>query len=61
MVCIISEPEYINDVWGRQKYDGLISMLKKRRIRHLVIEKLIELKDVECNESIIVIAIGTHR
>lgn len=61
MVCIISEPEYINDVWGRQKYEELISMLKKRRIKYSLIKKLGEIKNFESDESVIVIAIGTHR
>lgn len=61
MVCIICEPNYVDDVWGKQKYDGLISVMKKRRIKYAVIEQLTGLKNVVSSEPIIIIAIGTHK
>ena len=61
MVCIICEPEYVDDVWGRQKYEGLLGTLKKRRIKHSIIESLNDLQNFVNEESIVVIAIGTHK
>ena len=61
MIGIICEPNYVDDVWGKQKYDGLISVMKKRRIKYSVIEELSELKSITTSEPIIVIAIGAHK
>ena len=61
MVCIICEPNYVDDVWGKQKYDPLIGIMKKRRIKYCVIEKLNELKSIATEEPIVVIAVGAHK
>lgn len=61
MVCVICEGEYINNVWGKQKYDGLLATLKKRRIKYAIINELKEIKNIESDEPIIVIAIGADK
>ena len=61
MVCVICEPNYVEDVWGKQKYDPLIAIMKKRRIKYSVIEELNELKNIVTDEPIILIAVGAHK
>ena len=62
MVCIICEPKYTDNIWEKQKFDGLLAKLKKRRIKYEVIEQLNEVKNIsDSDEPIIVIAIGAHK